>query len=102
MKNLTSTGKLTKEYKEYLEKVSFIDRSENFITDKAPLNFRWIGLKNKVSEDLLQLIQNEESLLSQGTVIKNEEGHLVVHINLSGSSLFVKKYRIKKYIRLVN
>ena len=25
--------------KEYLEKVSFIDRSENFITDKAPLNF---------------------------------------------------------------
>ena len=34
--------------KEYLEKVSFIDQSEKFITDKAPLNFRWIGLINQI------------------------------------------------------
>ncbi len=56
---------------------------------------RWIALKNKVSKDLLKLIKDEDALLSQGEVIKNEEGHLIVKIGLSGTSYFVKKYRIK-------
>ena len=64
-------------------------------------NFRWIGLKNKVSEDLLELIQDEESLLSQGSIIKNEEGHLVVKIYFSGRNLFVKKYRIKSFFHMI-
>ena len=63
-------------------------------------DFRWIGLKNKVSEDLLKLIQDEEVLLSQGEVIKNEEGHLVVKIDSSGRSYFVKKYRIKNFFHM--
>ena len=62
---------------------------------------RWIGLKNKDSEDLLMLIQDEEVLLSQGEVIKNEEGHLVVKINFSGRRLFVKKYRIKNFFHMI-
>ena len=77
------------------------------ISSKAPLpdkslyakdyskDHRWIALKNKVSKDLLKLIKDEDALLSQGEVIKNEEGHLIVKIGLSGTSYFVKKYRIK-------
>jgi len=61
---------------------------------------RWIGLKNKVSEDLLKLIQDEEALLSQGEIIKNEEGHLVVKIHFSERSLFIKKYRIKNFFHM--
>ncbi len=64
-------------------------------------DFRWIGLRNKVSEDLLKLIQDEEALLSQGVVIKDEEGHLVVKINFSGRSLFIKKYRIKNLFHMI-
>tara|TARA_Y100000746_G_scaffold51085_1_gene40206 strand:- start:194 stop:922 length:729 start_codon:yes stop_codon:yes gene_type:complete len=64
-------------------------------------DFRWIGLKNKVSKDLLDLIQDEEALLSLGEVIKNEEGHLVVKINLSGRRYFVKKYRIKNFFHMI-
>ena len=62
---------------------------------------RWIGLKNKVSEDLLKLIKDEEALLSKGEVIKNEEGHLVVKINFSGKSYFVKKYRVKNFFHMI-
>jgi len=61
---------------------------------------RWIGLKHKMSEDLLTLIQDEEALLSLGDVIKNEEGHLVVKIDLSGRSYFIKKYRIKNFFHM--
>jgi len=64
-------------------------------------NHRWIGLKNRISEDLLTLIQDEEALLSCGEVIKNEEGHLVVKIDLSGRSYFVKKYRIKNFFHMI-
>jgi heptose I phosphotransferase len=64
-------------------------------------DFRWIGLRNKVSEDLLKLIQDEEALLSQGVVIKDEEGHLVVKIKFSGRSLFIKKYRIKNLFHMI-
>jgi len=64
-------------------------------------DFRWIGLKNKISEDLLKLIKDEEALLSRGEVIKNEEGHLVVKINLSGRNYFVKKYRIKNFFHMI-
>jgi len=35
------TAQLRKDYYDYLKRFNF---SENFITDKAPLNFRWIGL----------------------------------------------------------
>ena len=83
------------------------------ISSKAPLpdqslyektfkkNYRWIGLKDKVSEDLMKLIQDEEALLSEGEVIKNEEGHLVVKIGLYGRSYFVKKYRIKNFFHMI-
>jgi len=62
---------------------------------------RWIGFKHKMSEDLLTLIQDEEALLSLGEVVKNEEGHLVVKIDLSGRSYFIKKYRIKNFFHMV-
>ena len=62
---------------------------------------RWIGLKSKMSKDLLTLIQDEGALLSLGEVIKNEEGHLVVKIGLSGRSYFIKKYRIKNLFHMV-
>ncbi len=64
-------------------------------------DFRWIGLKNKVSDELLKLINDEEALLDKGEVIKNEEGHLVVKIDLSGKSYFVKKYRIKDFLHML-
>ena len=62
---------------------------------------RWIALKSKVSEDLLKLIKDEDALLSKGEVIKNEQGHLVVKIVLSGESYFVKKYRIKNFLHMI-
>ncbi len=61
----------------------------------ATKDYRWIGLKDKVSRSILELIQNEDELISRGEVIKNEKGHLVVKINITGKELFVKKYRIK-------
>ena len=64
-------------------------------------NHRWIGLKDKIPENFLTLIQDEEALLSTGEVIKNEEGHLVVKIDLSGKSYFVKKYRIKNLFHMI-
>ena len=62
---------------------------------------RWVALRNKVSEDLLELIKDEDALLTQGEVIKNEQGHLVVRILLSGESFFVKKYRIKNFLHMI-
>tara|TARA_B100001540_G_scaffold313098_1_gene335396 strand:- start:28 stop:1533 length:1506 start_codon:yes stop_codon:yes gene_type:complete len=82
------------------------------LSSKAPLphqslykkvfhkNKRWISLKNNVSEDLLELIEDEHALLSRGEVIKNEEGHLIVKIELYGKSYFVKKYRIKNLFHM--
>ena len=35
---------------EYLEKISQIDNSDKTFTDKAPLNFRYIGFIKKCSQ----------------------------------------------------
>jgi len=87
--------------------------SEIDISSKTPLpdhslyekvvkkDHRWIGLRNKFSKDLFRLIQDEEALLAQGEVIKNEQGHLVVRIYLSGKGFYVKKYRIKNLFHMI-
>ena len=41
IENVSSTDQLRKNYYDYLKRFNF---NESFITDKAPLNFRWIGL----------------------------------------------------------
>jgi len=41
IENVSSTDQLRKDYYDYLKRFNF---NESFITDKAPLNFRWIGL----------------------------------------------------------
>lgn len=49
---IKSVSKLNNEGKvlaqKYLDYIDQIDTNKNFITDKAPLNFRWIGFINKI------------------------------------------------------
>ena len=51
--------------------------------------------KEKIKEAVLDFIKDEEHLINNGEVIKNEKGHLIVKVKLENTELFIKKYRIK-------
>tara|TARA_S200000501_G_scaffold275956_1_gene259785 strand:+ start:2237 stop:3745 length:1509 start_codon:yes stop_codon:yes gene_type:complete len=63
-------------------------------------NERWIGLKDYFNQDILKIIKNEKALISQGELIKNEEGHLVVKLHMSDEKFVIKKYRIKNLFHM--
>lgn len=48
-------------------------------------------------EEILKFLHDENYLINTGTVIKNEEGHLVVKVKIYENYYFIKKYRIKGF-----
>jgi len=82
-------------------------RSEKDLPDQSAYikeikqNERWIGLKDYFNQDILEIIKNEKALISQGELIKNEEGHLVVKLQISGEKFIIKKYRIKNLFHMI-
>ncbi len=51
--------------------------------------------KNLVLNQFTPFLNDESILMSEGEVIKNEKGHLIVKIKIMDRYFFVKKYRIK-------
>ena len=51
--------------------------------------------KNLVLNQFTPFLNDESILISEGEVIKNEKGHLIVKIKIMDRYFFVKKYRIK-------
>ena len=59
---------------------------------------RWLFNKEIPLNLFMEFIKDEDLLISEGKVIKDEEGHLVVEIEIQGTNYFFKKYRIKNLI----
>ena len=59
---------------------------------------RWLFNKEIPFKSFMSFIKDEDLLINEGKVIKNEEGHLVVEIKIEGKNYFFKKYRIKNFI----
>ena len=49
-------------------------------------------------DHLIRFFEDEDFLISQGEVIKNEKGHLIVKVKILDSWLYIKKYRIKSLV----
>ena len=64
-----------------------------YIEDKR----RFVIRKDKelFKDQILKFLDDEESLINAGEVIKNERGHLVVKLKLKDQDFYFKKYRIK-------
>lgn len=64
-----------------------------YIEDKR----RFVIRKDKelFKDQILTFLDDEQSLINSGEVIKNERGHLVVRLKLKDQNFYFKKYRIK-------
>ena len=64
-----------------------------YIEDKR----RFVIRKDKelFKDQILTFLDDEQSLINSGEVIKNERGHLVVRLKLKDQDFYFKKYRIK-------
>jgi len=51
----------------------------------------------KFKDKILNFLDDEESLINSGEVIKNERGHLIVKLIIENHEYFFKKYRIKGF-----
>ena len=51
--------------------------------------------KELFKDQILTFLDDEQSLINSGEVIKNERGHLVVRLKLKDQDFYFKKYRIK-------
>ncbi len=69
--------------------IKFNQKSRRFLIRKD---------KERIKEKVLQFFEDEEYLRNSGEVIKDEEGHLVVKVEVDNSELFIKKYRIKNFL----
>ena len=51
---------------------------------------RWLFNKEIPFNLFMEFIKDEDLLISEGKVIKDEEGHLVVEIEIQGTNYFLK------------
>jgi tRNA A-37 threonylcarbamoyl transferase component Bud32 len=59
---------------------------------------RWIANKDYDLEKFIRIINDESLLLKNGELIKNEEGHLIVKLQINDRYFYIKKYRIKSFV----
>ena len=81
--------------KKFSRNDSLIDSKESEF-DMHSLNSGKLFLQKNLDLNQFTPFLNDESMLiSEGEVIKNEKGHLIVKIKILNRYFFVKKYRIK-------
>jgi heptose I phosphotransferase len=64
-------------------------------------DYRWIGSKALVSSSVLELLQDLDGAIKNGKVIKQEQGHHIVSLDLDGKRIFIKRYQVKSAWHLV-
>ena len=78
---------------EYLDKVSLIDNSNKCLTDKAPLNFRWIGFINTIFPNSKIINCKRNSLDNCWSIYKNNfDAGLNFSFNLNDLGKFYNLY----------
>tara|TARA_B100000953_G_scaffold232597_1_gene194014 strand:- start:155 stop:877 length:723 start_codon:yes stop_codon:yes gene_type:complete len=58
-------------------------------------NLRWVAKKKYLSKGLEEIISQIDSYMEKGEIIKDEEGHKIIRINLKEDIFVIKKYKIK-------
>ena len=58
-------------------------------------SFRWIAKKKYLSKGLEEIISQIDTYMEKGEIIKDEEGHKIIRINLKEDIFVIKKYQIK-------
>ena len=56
---------------------------------------RWVAKKKYLSKGLGEIISQIDTFMEKGEIIKNEEGHKIIRINLNEEVFVIKKYKIK-------
>jgi len=64
-------------------------------------NYRWIGKKALLSNQIKDILKDLDGAMAKGKVIKHETGHHIVSLNLEGQKIFIKKYQIKNTLHLI-
>ena len=81
--------------KEFSNKSSLLSSHDSPFTRQCNKSGTWFIQKNFDPNHFLQFFQDENSLIRDGEVIKNEAGHLIVKVKIQDKYFFIKKYRIK-------
>ena len=81
--------------KTILNKSSLLSSHDSPFTRQCNKSGTWFIQKNFDPNHFLQFFQDENSLIREGEVIKNEAGHLIVKVKIQDRYFFIKKYRIK-------
>ena len=58
-------------------------------------SLRWIAKKKYLSKGLEEIISQIDTYMEKGEIIKDEEGHKIIRINLNEDVFIIKKYQIK-------
>jgi len=58
-------------------------------------SLRWVAKKKYLSKGLEEIISQIDSYMEKGEIIKDEEGHKIIRINLKEDIFVIKKYKIK-------
>ncbi len=89
-----SLGKLISvSEEEYHSKISFFDKTKNFFTDKAPLNFKYIGFIKYIFPEAKIINCKRDSLDVSWSIFKNYfSGSLLFSNNLKDIASFYNSY----------
>jgi len=58
-------------------------------------NLRWVAKKKYLSKGLEEIISQIDTYMEKGEIIKDEEGHKIIRINLNEDIFVIKKYKVK-------
>jgi len=79
---------------QYLDKISLIDNSKKCLTDKAPLNFRWIGFINMIFPNSKIIHCKRNNLDNCWSIYKNNfDAGLSFSFNLTDLGKFYNLYK---------
>ena len=71
-----------------------ISKDSKYIKSNV-VNKRWIIKKEYFDKTFKRILDNPDIFMSEGKVIKKEEGHFIVSLDLERFTIIIKKYQIK-------
>ena len=80
-----------------LKSSQILSKESSFIQPNCPSG-RWLIKKSLDPNQFLPFFRDENLLIRNGEVIKNEKGHLIVKVLVQDKYLYIKKYRIKNLL----
>ena len=80
-----------------LKSSQILSKESSFIKPNCPSG-RWLIKKSLDPNQFLPFFRDENLLIRNGEVIKNEKGHLIVKVLVQDKYLYIKKYRIKNLL----